>query len=186
MIMSKDMHYLITTFFILLFSHAVLPAEANLLLEDIEGNKYSLSDYIGKGKWVVVNIWGTDCPYCRQELDALSDFNEQHHDKDAIVIGLTLHWPSFGFPDKEALYYFALDYFIEYPLLMVDAELASKVIGKPVNMIPLTFFYEPDGELVLRINGVVTNKDLEKVIKGQTTHYQVQWTKDIPPEFKPE
>jgi len=133
-----------------------------------------------------VNIWGTDCPYCRQELDALIDFHEQHRDKDAMVIGLTLHWPSFDFPDREALYYFALDYFIEYPLLMVDAELASKVIGKPVNMIPLTFFYNPDGNLVLRLNGVVTSEELEKVITEQSRQYQFRWAEEVPPEFKPE
>jgi len=180
------MHKLIYTLLILLFSHAVFSETPVPLIEGLDGRKHSLSDYIGKGKWVVVNVWATACPYCRAELDTLIDFHDLHHDKDAIVIGLTLDWPTFNFPDREDLSNFAMDYFIEFPLFMVDAELASKVIGKPVNMIPLTFFYNPDGDLVLRLNGVVTNEQLEKVIQEPPTHYQVQWAEEVPPEFKPE
>lgn len=126
-------------------SQSVIAGKLDLPIESLDGKQHALSDYIGKGKWVVVNVWGTDCPYCRAELDALIDFHDQHYDKDAMVIGLTLDWPSFDFPDKEELFEFSLDYFIEYPLMMVNAELAGKTIGKQVNMIPLTFFYNPLG-----------------------------------------
>ena len=180
------MRYLVFTLLILLSSLSFSTGTRDQLIDGLDGNQHALSDYVGKGKWVVVNIWGTDCPYCRAELDALIDFHDQHQDKDAIVIGLTLDWPSFDFPDKESLYEFSLDYFIEYPLLMVNAELASKVIGKQVNMIPLTFFYNPAGDLVLRLNGVVTSAQLEKVIKDESIRYQVEWAEDVPPEFKSE
>jgi thiol-disulfide isomerase/thioredoxin len=153
--MIKNMRFLVYTLLILLFSFSASAGTLDQLIEGLDGNQHSLSEYIGKGKWVVVNIWGTDCPYCRAELDALIDFHDQHQDKDAMVVGLTLDWPSFDFPDKESLFEFSLDYFIEYPLLMVDANLAGNLIGKTVNMIPLTFFYNPAGELVLRLNGVV-------------------------------
>ncbi|MCZ6804900.1 MAG: TlpA disulfide reductase family protein [Proteobacteria bacterium] len=184
--MFKNMRKLIYTILILIYCHSVFSEASDPLFEDLDGQKHSLNDYIGKGKWVVVNVWATACPYCRTELDTLIDFHDQHHDKDAIVIGLTLDWPTFNFPDKEALKNFALDYFIEYPLFMVDAELGSKVIGKPVNMIPLTFFYNPDGDLVLRLNGVVTDKQLETAIKDDRIRYHVEWAEEVPPEFKPE
>lgn len=177
---------ILTLFCFILFSHGAMSEMHDLLLEDINGDQHTLGEYIGKGKWVVVNVWGTNCPYCRQELDDLIDFHEQHRDKDAIVVGLTLHWPGFGFPDREDIYYFALDFFIDYPLLMVDAETATKVIGKPVNMIPLTFFYNPDGELVLRLNGVITREQMEKVIAQKTSDYRIEWAEEIPPEFKSE
>ena len=180
------MRYLVFTLLILLSPLSFSTGTRDQLIDGLDGNQHALSDYVGKGKWVVVNIWGTDCPYCRAELDALIDFHDQHKDKDAIVIGLTLDWPSFDFPDKESLYEFSLDYFIEYPLLMVNAELAGKVIGKQVNMIPLTFFYNPAGDLVLRLNGVVTSAQLENVIKDDSAGYQIEWADDLPPEFKSE
>lgn len=155
-------------------------------MEDVDGNHHSLDKYVGKGKWVVVNIWAIACPYCRDELYDLTDFHDNHENNDAMVIGLTVDWPSFGYPDKEDLANFALEYFINYPLLMVDQKLASKVIGKPVDMIPLTFFYNPEGELVYRINGVVTEEMLEEVIKKEDTSYSMRWAEQVPPEFRPE
>lgn len=180
------MPYIITALLVLLFSQPVSSANLSLPLDDLEGEKHSLTDFIGKGKWAVVNVWAIDCPYCRHELAALTNFHEQHHDKDAIVIGLTLHWPSFGFPDNENLYFFALENFIDYPLLKVDAELASHVIGEPVNMIPLTFLYNPEGRLVIRINGVVTYTMLEQIINDPPEHYEVRQGVDIPPVFRKE
>lgn len=172
---------------LLAFHFSSSNAEAlDTLLVGLDGEQYALTDFIGKGKWTVVNVWATDCPYCRAELDALVDFHDAHSEHDAIVLGLTLDWPTFAYPDKAQLSEFALDYFIEYPLFMVDAELAGKIIGKQVNMIPLTFFYNPRGELVLRLNGVVTSAQLEKVIKDDNVRYQVEWADEIPPEFKPD
>ncbi len=179
------MPHLVIALIMLSLSYAINSATLDTLIEGLDGKQHALSNYIGKGKWVVVNVWGTDCPYCRAELDALIDFHDLHQDKDAIVVGLTLDWPTFDFPDKAELSEFALDYFIEYPLMMVNAKLAGEVVGKEVNMIPLTFFYNPKGDLVLRLNGVVTSAQLEKIIKDDKVRYQVEWADDVPPEFMP-
>ena len=175
---------IIVFIFILFVSHASTAEPLDTMLQGVDGKRYVLSDYIGKGKWLVLNVWGTDCPYCRAELDALIDFHELHHQKEAMVIGLTLDWPTFEYPDKAQLSEFVLDYFIEYPVLMVDAKLAAEVIGKKVDMIPITFIYNPAGELVLRLNGVVTYTQLEKIIKDDRSGYQIEWTDIVPPEFK--
>ncbi len=170
--------------FILFFSHISNAERLGTLLNGVDGEQYALNDFIGKGKWVVLNIWGTACPYCRAELNALIDFHDLHHETDAIVIGLTLDWPTFEYPDKEELVEFALDYFIEYPLMMVDGNLAGEVIGKKVDMIPITFFYNPAGDLVLRLNGVVTSAQLEKIIKDDSVRYHIEWSDDVPPEYE--
>lgn len=183
--MKKPINFIFLALLICTFSQSTFSEAHDILLDDLEGNQHSLNEFIGKGKWVVLNIWATACPYCRDELDDLIDFHERHAEKDAIVIGLTVDWPSFGFPDKEYLANFALDYFIDYPLLMIDQELASQVVGKDVNMIPLTFFYNPEGTLVYRLNGVVTKKTLEKIINSKDLSYSEEWAKQIPPEFEP-
>lgn len=180
------MRILLHTFILLMFTQSAYSDVEETFLEDINGNKHLLNEYIGNGKSVVVSVWATACPYCVHELYALSDFHERHKDKNAIVLGLTLDYPSFGYPDKEYLSDFALDYFIEYLLFMVDQKLATKVIGKPVNMIPLTFFYNPSGDLVFRLNGVVTEDMLEEVINKKYSSYQVEWAEEVPPEFKPD
>ena len=36
-------------------------------LQDFDGQPKSISDYAGKGKWLVVMIWASDCHICNQE-----------------------------------------------------------------------------------------------------------------------
>ncbi|MFW5440542.1 MAG: TlpA family protein disulfide reductase [Methylophilaceae bacterium] len=53
--------------------------EPNFLLDGVDGKKYSLDEFVGKGKWVVVNVWATACPFCREELFDLASFHDRHH-----------------------------------------------------------------------------------------------------------
>jgi peroxiredoxin len=169
---------------LLVHTQAVFAEEHQFMLDGVDGKKHALNEYIGHGKWVVVNIWATSCPYCRNELFDLANFHDAHHEKDAMVLGLTLDWPSFELPDKNYLTKFAADYLIDYPLLMVDKALAARVIGKPVDMVPISFFYNPKGQLVYRLNGMVTEKTLEKVIKESNLNYRMEWAEKVPPVYQ--
>ena len=115
----------------------------------------------------------------------LSSFHDGHNNKDAIVLGLTLDWPSFDFPDKDYLVKFASDHLIDYPLFIVNGDTASKVVGKSIDMIPISFFFNPEGKLTYRLNGMVTEQILEKVIKNKNTFYRTEWAKNYPPTYKP-
>jgi len=37
-------------------------------LADFDGNPKAISDYSGKGKWLVVMIWASDCHVCNRRL----------------------------------------------------------------------------------------------------------------------
>lgn len=147
----------------------------DFVLDGIDGKQHSLAEYIGHGKWVVVNVWATACPFCRDELFDLADFHDRHHEKDAIVLGLTLDLATFGFPDKKYLTSFAESYLIDYPILMVSGDIASKVVGKPINRVPVTLFYNPDGKLVYSVNGMVSEKMLEDVIANKKPLHHSEW-----------
>lgn len=155
-----------------------------------DNRQYTLQDFIGKGHWVVVNVWATRCPYCRHELFDLSSFHEAHYlekgaKKDAMILGLTLRLPDFDLPDRNYVKQFQEDYLIDYPLLLVDKAIAEQVIGKPVDMVPLSFFYNPKGKLVHQIKGMVTEAMLEEVIARKSDTYQEIWAKEMPPEYRP-
>lgn len=170
----------------LIASQLAMAENHTILLNSIDGKKHALSEYVGHGKWVVVNVWATACPYCRQELFDLNNFHTRHHKKDAIVVGLTVDWPSFDYPEQRYLADFAESHFIDYPLLIVNGELASHVVGKPVNMVPLSFIYNPKGQLMRRINGMVTEAMLEGVIQSKEFQYRTDWADEVPPEYQPE
>lgn len=144
------------------------PTQAEpLLMQGIDGHQHQLADYVGQGQWVVVNVWATACPYCRRELFDLASFHEKHAGEDAMVLGLTLDLATFGVPDMMHVKDFAESYLIEYPLLLVSGALASQVTGKHVHTVPMTFFYNPKGELVYHFTGEMDEAMIEAVISGK-------------------
>ncbi len=174
--MIKQLRHIIFTVLFTL-SGQTYAQQHNLLFKGLDGQHHSLNEYIGKGKWVVVNVWATDCPSCRRELFDLTSFHDRHREKDAIVIGLTLDLESFEIPDKEYLANFASTYLIDYPLLLVSGKLASKSIGIPITSVPTTFFYNPNGEMVTWINGELTMQVLEDIINNKKPIYHPKRTK---------
>lgn len=152
----------------------------------IDGKQYVLSDFVGQGKWVLANVWATACPYCRSELFDLSNFHEAHYLDDAMVIGLTLELTDFSMPDREHVAQFSEDHLIEYPVLLVDKPLVEQVIGKPVDIIPVTFFYNPEGKLVYLLKGVLTEDIIETVMARKSSTYEEAWAKEVPPEYQPQ
>ncbi len=183
--MRLRIHTLLSILLLLITPQFVLAADHALKLEGIDDKKHALNEYIGHGRWVVVNVWATACPYCRHELFDLTNFHNAHQDKDAMVIGLTIDWPSFEYPEKNYLTDFASSHFIDYPILMADGELTSQVIGQPVDMVPISFLYNPEGKLVRRINGMVTAKILEDMVSQHLDNYHLEWADVVPPEYQP-
>ena len=57
-------------------------------LEDINGNKVSLSDEKYKGKVVLVNLAGSWCPNCNDEARFLSEYYKQNKNKGLAIIAL--------------------------------------------------------------------------------------------------
>ena len=135
-----------------------------ITLKGLDDQNHTLVEYNDQGKWTIVNVWSTSCPYCRMEMPDLQDFHDAHKDKDATVLGIAIDFPSFGYPNPQTVKDYTLDYFIDFPSLLSDAEQISEIIGEQVTMIPITFFYNPDGELVGHWQGTINQQEIEKVM----------------------
>ncbi len=165
--MLKKILFFIGVVGLLVLTQTISSQEHELMLDGLDGKQHSLNEYIGKGQWTVVNVWATACPYCRRELFDLVGFHEQHHEDDAMVVGLTIDLETFEAPEKEYLRNFASTYLIEYPLLLVSGEIASKVTGRTVHTVPMTFFYNPEGKLVYQFTGELDAQLLEDIIQNK-------------------
>lgn len=166
---------------LLITTQVACSQEHGLMLEGLDSKQHALNEYIGKGKWVVVNVWATACPYCRRELFDLASFHDKHHEKDAMVLGLTLDLESFGIPDKAYVTNFASTYLVDYPLLLVSGEIASKAIGTPIITVPMTFFYNPKGEMVYQFTGELNEQMLEDIIANKKPLNHQAHTKGVTP-----
>ena len=139
------------------FSHASY-ATPDVLLEGLDGNRHNLNEYIGKGKWTVLNIWGARCPPCLEEMPELVHFHDEHKDTNAIVVGVAIDFPSYGYANKEEIAEFTEDHLIEFPVLLSDASISEKIGAGRLEGLPTTYLYTPQGKLVgIQVGGITRN-----------------------------
>lgn len=160
----KKMLYTLT---LLVLSNLPLHAFASspdVTLEGLDGKQHEMSEYIGKGKWVVFNIWGPGCPPCVSEMPELQNLHDAHKDKDLIVVGLALDFPGFGYADRKKVQAFVDDYFITFPIMLGDSRTIESMGGGHLQGTPTTLVYNPDGELVGMQLGEINQKVVEDFI----------------------
>jgi thiol-disulfide isomerase/thioredoxin len=139
---------------ILLFS-LVGPATASddWTLTDKDGHQLRLSDF--RGKWVLVNFWATWCPSCIAETAALKDLQKTH--SNLVVIGIAEEYRN----AKEVLD-FIKEKAITYPVVLGSEDTAGDFGG--LNGTPTNFLYSPNGQLIGKHEGPITQNELEQII----------------------
>ena len=122
-------------------------------LKDTDGVKYKLDDL--RGKWVVVNFWAPWWPPCLAELPELIKLQQQHN--DVLVIGV-----SEQFKRKQEVTDVVKKLSVPYPIVFGDEDTAADFGG--IEGLPTTFLYSPDGKLVSKQDGPVTQNGIEQVM----------------------
>ena len=140
-------------------------ASLDIVLKSIDDSSHKLSEYIGHGKWVVLNIWGTRCPPCREEMPELVRFHDEHKNKDGIVIGIAIDFPSYGYAKQDEVISFADDYLIDFPILLSDSSITEKIGLGRLEGLPTTYLFNPDGQVVGMQVGGISQKILEDFIE---------------------
>ena len=138
--------------------HPAVPAKVDypapeLSLTDIEGNPYSLADY--RGQVVLVNLWATWCPPCKEEMPALETFYRRHVDQGFVIVAINDGDPA---PD---VVQFVDDYGLTFPVWLDPEYIATEQAFKTLNL-PSSFVIDRQGRIVLSWVGGINLKDLEK------------------------
>lgn len=129
---------------------------ADFTLEDMQGKTHKLTDY--RGKWVLVNFWATWCPPCLNEIPELVDLHNAHQDKDLLVIGIAIDSGS-----RKKIADFSQAHGINYPVVMGDRKVTAQF--SEVEVLPVSYLYNPKGELVSYQTGEVTRASVEAYIQ---------------------
>ncbi|MFA5370871.1 MAG: TlpA disulfide reductase family protein [Sideroxydans sp.] len=127
----------------------------SFVFQDMQGQTQRLADY--RGKWVLVNFWATWCPPCLEEIPDLVDLHRIHSKKDLVVIGVALD------SSEKSVRKFVNRFRMNYPIVLGDYALAAQV-GE-VEVLPTTYLYNPQGELVSYQQGMITRDSVESYIK---------------------
>ncbi len=59
-------------------------------LRNLENGSDAFDEFTGKGQWVIVKFWASDCHVCNQEAHQYVDFHEFHKDNDVVILGVSL------------------------------------------------------------------------------------------------
>jgi len=131
-----------------------LPAP-DLTLLDTQGVSSSLVEY--RGQVVLVNLWATWCPPCKEEMPALQSFYDKHRDQDFVVIAI-----NDGDPTKDVLQ-FVKDYRLTFPVWLDPAYIATEQAFKTMNL-PSSFVIDRNGTIRLQWVGGISRKMLDQYV----------------------
>ena len=148
----------------LLFVSAPVSAEMKGF-EDFNGKSQVLENYIGKGKWLIVMMWASDCHICNREAHQYVDFHMIHSDTDATVLGISLD----GESRKKEAEDFIKRHSVDFPNLIAEPEYVSdfyrQATGQYFSGTPTFLIYSPDGQLKAAQAGAVPTALIEDFIK---------------------
>lgn len=163
---------------VLIYAQTIF-ASTDVLLEGLDGNRHNLNEFIGKGKWTVLNVWGARCPPCLEEMPELIHFHDDHKDSNATVVGIAIDFPSYGYADKDEVAEFIENHLVEFPVLLSDAGISNKLGAGSLEGLPTTYLYTPQGKLVGMQVGGITRNILEAFInKYENRHKTNTGSKD--------
>ena len=111
--------------------------------KDVDGNPVALSDYVGKGNYVLLDMWASWCGPCKGEIPNLLKLHNQYKDKGLTVLGL------FVWDKEENLKKAMEEEGIVWPQI-INVESTEVTDSYGVDGIPHIILFAPDGTILKR------------------------------------
>ena len=138
-------------------------APADFTLEDIDGDRVHLSDYLGH-EVILINFWATWCGPCAGELTHLQRIYEEYEDSGFVVLAVSMDGPE----SIAAVAPFARRHGLSFPVLL-DEETAVVGMLNPKRAAPYSVLIGRDGTIMSANEGFSAGDEvaLEAMIRRQ-------------------
>jgi cytochrome c biogenesis protein CcmG/thiol:disulfide interchange protein DsbE len=134
-------------------------AAPQLPLEDLTGSPVSLEDY--KGSVVLVNLWATWCPPCREEMPTLQTFYEKYKADGFVLIGIDQE------ETRNVVEPFVKEFGLTFPIWL-DLDYLAQREFNTMNL-PSSYVIDRTGRVRLMWIGGISKKNLEKFVPDLIT-----------------
>lgn len=143
------------------------PSAAKTPLKDFSGRSADLGDYTGKGKWLVVMFWASDCHVCNIEAHQYVEYAERERQGRVRLLGISLD----GEARKTQAQAFIARHGVRFPNLIGEPEdvatLYTLLTARPWLGTPTFLIFDPVGKLRVQQVGAVPVPLIEDYIRRQ-------------------
>ena len=128
---------------------------------DTDGKMHKLSEYVGKGKWVLIDFWASWCGPCRAEMPNVVAAYEKYHSKGFEVVGLSF--------DEDKDDWVQAIQNLKMPWIhLSDLKGWETAAGQVYNIhaIPASLLVDPTGKIVARdLRGEALGAKLQEIFR---------------------
>ncbi len=132
------------------------PEAPDFTLLNMEGEAFTLSDH--KGEVIVLNIWATWCPPCREEIPDFIEIQNEMKDDGVLFVGVSVDETGW-----DVVRPFAEEFEINYPLVVDDGTVDARY--GPYPGLPTSFIINKQGQVEYVIPGMISKAQLQPILQ---------------------